>query len=100
MELHQLQKIQQEYDVTYWEKESSEFEKIRHITLHLGKLMGKISTYCERKEHNPSYQSEQIKDEVVPDLFFYALQLSNLLSLELEKEYLKRLEKNKKTLNY
>lgn len=100
MELKDLQKIQENYDENYWELNLDEFEKIRHITLHMGKLMGKISGYCEEKEHNVLknglVSTEKIKNEIIPDLLVYSLQLSNILKLDLETEYLNRLEKNKK----
>ena len=54
MEIKELQIKQSEFDKLYWEHNSSEFEKVRHITLHMGKLLGKLSTYCEAKEHKAS----------------------------------------------
>lgn len=98
MQLKELQKVQEVYDKEYWKHDHDEFGKIRYITLHMGKLIGKLNTYCEAKEHNANPSQDQLKNEVTPDLLFYALQLSNLLSVELEKQYLERLEKNKKNL--
>lgn len=92
MNLEELQKIQEEYDSKYWQHNSSKLEKIRHITLHVGKLLGKLSTYCENQEHDVNYPTDQIKQEVIPDLLFYSLQLGNLLEVKVEEQYLKRLE--------
>lgn len=44
MDTKDLQDKQAEYDSKYWQHNSSELEKVRHITLHLGKLLGKLST--------------------------------------------------------
>jgi len=104
MDAQDLQKKQAEFDKTYFSQYNEPaFEKIRHITLHIGKLLGKLSGYCEATEHKDEHQGdaklEQVKDEVVPDLLVYALQLSNILNLKLEEEYLKRLEANKKKMD-
>ena len=98
MDMKDLQVKQADYDSKYWEINDSELEKIRHITLHMGKLLGKLSTYCEAKEHNKEQKTDQLQDEVVPDLLVYALQLSNLLNIKLDEKYLKRLEDNVKVV--
>ena len=94
MDTQELQKTQEEYDEGYWEKRDNDFENIRHMTLHMGKLQGKLSSYCERREHDIN-QPEQIINEVIPDLLFYSLKLSNVFKIDLEKNYLERLETNK-----
>lgn len=92
-----LQQQQAEYDTRYWDHDGySTFENIRHLTLHVGKLMGKLSTYCEAKEHEKGYPDDQLKNEVIPDLLSYALQLSNWLDEDLAVLYQKRLEGNTK----
>jgi len=100
MELEDLQSKQAEYDRKYWQHNTSELEKIRHITLHVGKLLGKLSSYCEKQEHGVNYSTNQIRDEVTPDLLVYSLQLANLLGINLEGKYLNRLEENIKRLDY
>ncbi|MCH7850424.1 MAG: hypothetical protein IH845_02165 [Nanoarchaeota archaeon] len=95
MDTKEIQKKQDEYDKKYWQHNSPESEKIRHITLHIGKLLGKLSTYCEKIEHGEEQSKIQIKEEIIPDLIFYSAQLSNLLNIEdMGKSYLKRLENN------
>ena len=92
--MEELQKKQAEYDEKCWEINSPDFEKVRHITLHLGKTLGKLSAYCERKDHKAEVSDEQIKDEVIPDLLFHALQLSNVMKVKLDEQYVKRIESN------
>ncbi|MBS3127262.1 hypothetical protein J4228_03795 [Candidatus Woesearchaeota archaeon] len=100
MDTKDLQQRQAEYDAKYWQHNASELEKIRHITLHVGKLVGKLATYCERQEHGDNYSTDQIRDEVVPDLVVYASQLANLLGIEdVGDKYLNRLEENVKRLH-
>jgi NTP pyrophosphatase (non-canonical NTP hydrolase) len=94
MDTKELQRRQAEYDQQYWQHNASKVEKIRHITLHLGKLLGKVSSYCEAEEHGQQYPTTQIEEEVIPDLLFYTLQLSNLLGKDLAEQYIQRLEKN------
>lgn len=87
----ELQKKQEEYDKKYWQIHG-EFEKIRHITLHIGKLVGKLSTYCEAREHGTEVSNAQIRNEIIPDLQVYAFQLANLLGENAGECYLRRLE--------
>jgi len=98
MDVKDLQHKQAEYDKHYWERKESELEKIRHITLHVGKLLGKLSTYCERQEHGENYPTAQIKDEVVADMMVHSLQLANLLGVDVGERYVSRLEENIKRL--
>lgn len=97
MTTKKLQQKQADYDANYWEHDGfSTFENIRHLTLHVGKLVGKLSSYCEAKEHQKSHPDEQLKNEVIPDLLGYALQLSNWLEQDLSKLYAQRIKENKK----
>ena len=98
MDIKDLQQKQAEYDNGYWERKESELEKIRHITLHVGKLLGKLSTYCERQEHRENYPTTQIRDEVIGDLVVHSLQLANLLGVDAGERYVSRLEENIKRL--
>ena len=96
MDTKEIQKIQAEYDKLYWQHNNPEFEKIRHITLHISKLLGKLAEYCEKTEHGDIIDKSKITDQVIPDLVFYSVQLSNLLELDLGDAYMKRIEENKK----
>lgn len=95
MDIDELQKRQAEYDAKYWQhSNTSDSEKIRHITLHIGKL----STYCEQQEHGVDHSTEQIEREVIPDLQFYSFQLGNLLGVNCGMEYHNRLVRNAHSL--
>ena len=94
MDTKELQQKQEEYDSKYWKHEPGDLEKIRHITLHMGKLLGKLSTYCEAQEHGSDHSTKVIEEQVIPDLLFYSLQLSNLLGRDLGESYIKRLKSN------
>ena len=94
MDIDEFQKRQVEYDKLYWQHNASDLEKIRHITLHVGKLLGKLSTYCEQQEHGVDHSTEQIVGEVIPDLQFYSFQLGNLLGVNCGEQYLSRLIAN------
>lgn len=102
MEAKELQQMQADYDSRYWEVSDSDFEKTRHITLHMGKLLGKLTGYCERKEHHKNFSkgisTEQVVEEVIPDMLVYALQLANIFNVKIDEQYLRRLEENKKRL--
>ena len=94
MELNEEEGKQDEYDTNYWQHNASQLEKIRHITLHLGKLLGKLSSYCEKEEHGEEYPTTQIEKEVIPDLLVYCLQLANILGIDAEEAYKQRLNEN------
>ena len=91
MNLGELQQIQAEHDASYWEVDQTDFAKIRHITLHTGKLIGKLAGYVEPGEHGKCLPTDQIKNEVIPDLMVYAVQLANIFHLKLEDQYRARL---------
>ncbi len=102
--LQQLQVYQTEYDKDFFQINDDEFSKIRHITLHLMKTVGKMANYCEIIEHNLLAKtlirnSDRAKDsvvnEVIPDLLMHSLQLANLFNSILGKSYFERVEKNK-----
>lgn len=97
MNTQELQQIQAAYDEEFWQHKQPQ-AKIRHITLHMGKLLGKLSTYSEAIDHAESAPSGQLREEVVPDLLFFALQIANLYELDLGKAYLDRMDLNRNRL--
>lgn len=101
MDVKELQRVQEEYDKTIWEKnlKGTDFEKLRHITFHLTKKLGTLASYCEEKEHGKEVSFEDIKEKITPDFLLHALQLANMFGFDLEKEYFDRLERNKKKFN-
>ena len=96
MEIKELQKFQAEMDKKYWDHEGTIDESIRHITLHLGKLLGKLAAYCEEVDHGKKTSQEIIRNEVVPDLLMHSLRLANLTGVNVEEKYDKRAEQIKK----
>lgn len=100
MDTKELQRLQTELDKEYWQHKDLPIpEQIRHSTLHLVKLLGKLGTYCEQQEHGIDYPLTQIIEEVIPDLLSHSLRFSNLLNPELEKLYQDRLKKIKERYN-
>lgn len=98
--LDDLQNVQAKFDQEYltYPNHYRPDDKIRHINLHLGKLVGKVSTYSEAVEHGRAADDSVLKTEVMPDLLFYALQLANIYDVDLEKVYLQRLEDDKRRI--
>lgn len=99
MTLPELQKILAEFEKDYWVAPKGEDEQTRHIVLHLTKLIGKIGAISEKREHNFEADKSIIKIEVIPDLLYYALSLSEIYGVDLEKAFLERLEANRKKVN-
>jgi len=88
-----VQKSQMDYDDKYFEI-NHDFAKLRHILLHLMKSVGKLSSYCEIKEHGKLADPTQVTDEVLPDLYMHALQIANLFEVDLGTKYKERIESN------
>ena len=64
---------------------------VRHDLFHLVKLTGKIAQFCHELDHGFSPSTDQLAEEVVPDLLIYALQISNALGVDLDELYQKRI---------
>ncbi len=95
MTLAEAQKNQERFDGENWEVREDDFQKIRHITLHMAVLLGKLGRFCERSEHGVANNKHVLVEEVTPDLLIYALQLANLLGLDIEETYQRRLQQNR-----
>lgn len=92
IETEPAQKFQTEYDDQYFEI-NQDFEKVRHILLHLMKTVGKAATYCEIKEHGKTEPDPSVLiNEVTPDLLIHALQLANHFQINLGDKYSERIE--------
>jgi len=91
-----IQQRQAEFDVLYFDrdyfKNDQNFEKLRHILLHLMKTVGKISAYCEIQEHGKSADVDELTNAALPDLYLHALQIANLFDVDLSKKYQQRLD--------
>jgi NTP pyrophosphatase (non-canonical NTP hydrolase) len=94
IDTQEAQKYQIEYDEKYFEI-NRDFEKLRHVLLHLMKTVGKAATYVEVKEHGRKEPDPAVLiNEVAPDLLMHALQLANLLNIDLGEAYQKRIDSN------
>lgn len=92
MNTHDAQKIQEDFDEKYFEIKD-DFEKLRHILLHLVKTTGKMASYCEVMEHGKvEPDSSQLVNEVLPDLLMHALQIANYYHVDLGKKYAERIQ--------
>jgi hypothetical protein len=86
------QLFQGEFDERYFEI-NHDFEKLRHILLHLVKTTGKMATYCEVKEHGKIEPDQSpLVNEVLPDLLFHALQIANYYHVDLGEKYAERIQ--------
>ena len=94
-----LQKILNDFEKEYWVAPKDEHGKTRHIVLHLAKLLGKIGGVSEKRDHGFEVDKDIIKKEVIPDLLYYALSLSDIYDVDLEKVFLERLKANKKKVS-
>lgn len=95
MNLREAQEVQRDFDEKYWDVRNADaYLKLRHITFHLAIAVGKLSRYCERHEHGAEPDAIVVREEVVPDLLIYALQLANLTDVNLKDAYRRRLDAN------
>jgi hypothetical protein len=86
------QSVQRDYDDKYFEI-NNDFEKLRHVLLHLVKTTGKMATYCEVKEQGKiEPDPSQLVNEVLPDLLIHALQIANHFHVDLGEKYAERLQ--------
>jgi hypothetical protein len=90
MDTKQIQKEIEEYDKIYSEHIHSELADIRHVTLHLGKLMAKLCEYCEKQEHGQEFPTTKIEHEVIPDLLIYSVRLANRFNIDISKAFKER----------
>jgi hypothetical protein len=64
---------------------------VRHDLFHLVKSTGKLAQFRHELDHGFSPSTDQLVEEVVPDLLIYALQISNALDVDLGELYRKRI---------
>lgn len=93
------QEFQFDFDENYFQI-NHDFEKLRHILLHLVKTTGKMASYCDIKEHGKvEPDSWQLVNEVLPDLLIHALQIANHFDVDLGEKYAERIQFNINRLN-
>lgn len=93
--LKELAVILEDFEKDNWVAPRDEKSVTRHLTQHIGKLIGKLSTVTEKWEHGFEIDEKPIKDEVIPDLLYYALSLARNYNVDLEKSFIERLKINK-----
>ena len=93
MTLHDLQQERKVFDEQFWQNKENIDVWTRHVLLHIGKMVGKLSNYVEQREHKVKVSDEVIRAEVIPDLLGYSLQLGNLFDVNVEQAYQERLNK-------
>lgn len=77
--LAELAKERRAYDEQHWQHKASREEWLTHMRWHIGKAIGKVSTYAEARHHGESPSTKILYNEVAPDCIGYSLQLLNLL---------------------
>jgi len=95
VETKDIQQYQKDYGAEFFSITEG-FEKLRHILLHLMMSTGKISAYCESKEHGNEPDPRSLLDEALPDLYMHAHQIANLFEVDLGGKYEERIQTNRK----
>lgn len=92
LSLEDLRRSQHQFDVQYFSGADNEnaYAKRRHISFHLGILVGKLLRVEELADHGIE-DSSVVSNEVIPDLLVYAAQLANLSDTDLDEAYNRRL---------
>ncbi len=101
MDLREMQKFQSEHDVKYHAEIASwpVKDQIEHCTLHLAKLAGMFSSYCEKVQMNEAADSSLLFTERIPDILIFALKMATLADMDIEEAYLDRIRKVEKRQN-
>lgn len=95
-DINELIDMQKGYDLLYW-NEKNKHKDLRHLQLHLNKMLGKISNITEPFEHGELKGFNELESDIIPDLLIYALHLAHnhyKYSADLEKAYRNRLSRN------
>src|SRR2546428_5656386 len=94
MELHELQKVQQDHDMQFHKDVMSgdRAKQIEHCAFHLTKISGLFSTYCEKVHHGEPYDLDKLVSDRIPDILIFALKLANMFNQDLEESYLRRIK--------
>lgn len=108
MDLKEISKFQREFDKKHgwdWSK-SSEEDRIKHLQYGTIALTGEVGEFANivkkiLREFNfskkiPKEEYEKLKEEII-DIFVYFLKLADqLLEIDIEKEYFKKMKVNEK----
>ncbi len=108
MGLKEIIKFQREFDKKHgwdWSKSSQE-DKIKHLQYETIALAGEIGEFAnivkkilrefEFSKKIPKKEYENLKEEVI-DIFIYLIKLADqILKVDIEKEYFKKMKMNEK----
>jgi NTP pyrophosphatase (non-canonical NTP hydrolase) len=108
MHLKEIQKIQKEFDEEYFKKfwkindEKTFIDRLQYLVVALAGEIGefantikKISRDFENLNQLMSDERKNALIEELVDCFIYIIITANLLNVNLEEEYMRKLEKNK-----
>ncbi len=109
MELKQIQEIQDKFDKEYFAKwwdvstEAGKIERLEFLTVALTGEVGEFANIVKKisRDHislkmKPEDEKlENLKEELT-DCFIYLMVIANFLNMDLETEYFRKLEFNKK----
>ncbi|MBU5688501.1 MAG: MazG nucleotide pyrophosphohydrolase domain-containing protein [Candidatus Aenigmatarchaeota archaeon] len=108
MQLKDIQRLQREFDEEFFNKfweindEKTFIERLQYLVVALTGEIGEYANIVKKasrdfehlKENISEEKKKQLTEELV-DCFIYIIITANLLGIDLEKEYLEKLEKNK-----
>jgi len=108
MQLKEIQQLQKKFDEeffsNFWniDDEKTFLERLQYLVVALSGEVGEYANIVKKASRDfenlgqsiSDERKEQLAEELV-DCFIYVIITANLLGIDLEKEYMKKLEKNK-----
>lgn len=94
MTLDEVMAMQRDFDLDYFTGAVDDAGKRRHVTFHVGILVGKLLRIEERADHGPIPEdvASVLVEEVIPDLLVFASQLATIAEVRLDDVYRSRLQ--------
>jgi hypothetical protein len=85
-----LCKLQKAYDEEAWEIQNPAWAKLRHVSIHLNIVSGRLATICERADHQqhakqPSVLADEtdLASKIIADLTYHASQIAEVFQLDM-----------------
>jgi NTP pyrophosphatase (non-canonical NTP hydrolase) len=104
MTLHEIKALQEEFDkghkgnIPFYEDiDENNVEALEHLVVCLVGEVGEFANVlkkCKRGDYPLSDKKREL-DEELTDIFIYLIKISNQLKVDLEKNFLDKLEKNR-----
>lgn len=91
-----LAALLERFEHVAWDAPGDTVGKTRHICLHMGKLVAKLASVCERREHGVAADASIIAREVVPDLVYYWLDLAAMHQVDPARVFVDRMAANRR----